>query len=546
MKPWARSHGRAARLLVTTAAAAVCLAGPLGSSGSASVVQKLDESALKSGADAIVEGTVQTVTSGWNDAHTGLETRIELAVEKTLAGHVGVTVAIVQPGGTFEGNRHIIPGMPEFVVGERVRLYLRAHRDSSDTAAPTYRVYGWAQGKWRPRASSQQKAGPTEWRPALPAGTSARTTDRGELLTFTHNGMVWPESKIPVEYLIDQDGSDDLDMADAQAAISAAFATWDAVPCSRLSYTYAGMTDLGVAVDGENVILWIESDWIYGAEAGAAASLWIPIEEERTADVAFNGEYFSWAMAPEAAISFSTLDVQSVLTHELGHFSGLGHTQSSVDTMYFSWRPWPGQRTLSADDKLGLCELYPLLADECADAGDCPADESCESYTHGTLCTSPADLIGDPCSYERIECEHFCLFTAADLSDGYCSRFCEQPDDCPAGYLCQDASLGEMPVQVCFVEPDEPPGPDAGPGPGQCAVDDDCPPTQHCGADGQCTYECLEPIDCPSGSMCGARGHCVPADGDGGGCGCEVGATPPAGLWLLALLGLGLAVRRRS
>lgn len=540
--------------------------------GSASVIQKLDEKALSAGADAVVEGTVLGVTSMWNGDHSGLITRIEVSVERVLAGQladqsasqdsgqVGRRIAIVQPGGTLDGNRHIIPGMPHFRAGERVRLYVQELSGAAsgllDGLGPDplarYRVYGWAQGKWVEQPSHSRHSSAASFAPDLPAGTRARTTETGEVLSFTHNGMVWPDNKIPVEYLIGQDGSDDLSMEDAQAAISAAFATWDAVPCSRLSYAHTGMTDLQVAVDGQNVILWIESGWIYGAEAGAAASLWIPIEEERTADVAFNGENFSWAIAPEAAISFTTLDVQSVLTHELGHFSGLGHTQSSVDTMYIAWRPWPGQRTLSADDKLGLCELYPQTADECAESSECPGSGTCERYAHGTLCTSPADAIGAMCNYERIECAHFCLFTSADLSDGYCSRFCEQPGDCPGGFACQDASLGEMPVQVCFVEPVAP-GPDAGPGPdassGACTIDGDCPSTQHCGADQQCAYECLEPIDCPSGTVCGARGHCVPADGDGGGCGCRTAAMSGGpggpGLWLLAVFALWISARRR-
>lgn len=533
---------RSALAAVLAAAVVVALTSP----SRASVVEKLDESALRAGADAVVEGTVQTVTSAWNAGHTGLTTRVEVAVERVLAGQVDERIAIVQPGGTLDGNRHIIPGMPTFRPDERVRLYLRAlpaspasKKDSFD-ALDRYRVYGWSQGKW-----IEQHA---QFAPDLPAGTRVRQTESGEVLSFTHNGMVWPDSKIPVEYLIDQDGSDDIAMEDAQAAIFAAFATWEAVPCSRLSYTHAGLTDLDVAIDGQNVILWIESDWIYGAEAGAAASLWIPVEEDRTADVAFNGENFSWAIGPEAAISFTTLDVQSVLTHELGHFSGLGHTDSSVDTMYFSWRPWPGQRTLSADDKLGLCELYPQMADECADNSECPAPDTCESYAHGTLCTTPADPVGAACNYGRIECEHFCLFISPDLSDGYCSRFCGGPGDCPGGFECRDASLGEMPVQVCFVEPPEP-DPDAGPGPDFCTLDQDCPVTQYCGADQQCTYDCLENIDCPTGRRCGTRGLCVAADGDAGGCACRgVSSTyspAPATVWLSALAFLWLLSRRR-
>lgn len=504
----------------------------------ASVVRALDEATLTSGSDAVVEGRVVAVASSWNAAHTGLETRVEVEVAAVLRGFVGERVVIVQPGGRVPEGVHVIAGMPELAVGEHVRLYLR--RVARPGPEDVYRVYGWAQGKWVPVA----RDGRTVYAPALSAGESPVVDRRvGDgVVHFTHNGMVWPDSKIPVPYLMDRDGSDDVPLGDALAAIQAALATWADVPCSRLSYTYAGETDLDVAVDGQNVFLWIESGWIYGEEAAAATSLWIPVEEERTADIAFNGEGFSWAIEPEAAISYQTLDIQAVATHELGHFSGLGHTMSSVDTMYFSWRPWPGQRSLSADDKLGLCALYPELADECTDPGQCPAGESCDVYAQGRLCSTTADPIGAACSYERIECGHFCLFTEVDLSAGYCSRLCDVPEDCPNGFHCAEASAGGQPVRVCFVDevtaPDAGPGPDSGPGVDVCTVDDDCPGGQHCGVDGECTYACLEPIDCPAGSACDPRGRCVSASGGGGGCGCASGEStgvPVGGALLLWL-----------
>lgn len=503
----------------------------IGHDASASVVQRLDVDALWQGADVVVEGTVMDVVSTWNRDRTGLQTRVRVAVARNVRGNTAQEIAIVHPGGVVDGNRHVIVGMPEFQPGERVRLYLRAQPALLDAhdSTNTYRVFGWNQGKWiaqthangrtvyvraphpNERVVGARRADDTE-------STSDTSVDNGWQY-YTHNGMVWPESKIPVPYLIHQDGSEDVLWDDVRASIETSFNTWEQVPCSSLAFTYAGQTDLQVAVDGQNVLLWIESDWIYGEEAAAATSLWIPIEEDRTADVAFNGEGFTWAIEPEAAISYSTLDIQAVLTHELGHFSGLGHTERSVDTMYFSWRPWPGQRTLSADDKLGLCALYPVTADECATAGECTDDDTCDPYEYGNLCTVHPDAIGDVCNYERIECESFCLFTVADLSDGYCSRFCEQPEDCPVGFVCNDASQGMQSVKVCFVDPAQ--SVDAGPGVPMCNSDDDCPAGRYCGPEQTCTYDCVEAIDCPSGTACQTNGQCLAGEDGGGGCGCR-------------------------
>jgi hypothetical protein len=188
--------------------------------------------------------------------------------------------------------------------------------------------------------------------------------------------------------------------------------------------------------------------------------------------------------------------------------------------MYYSWKPWPGQRTLSLDDKLGLSEVYPTPGDEC---GGCLAEETCWGFPLGGLCQQPTDPIGAPCNYDRVECEAFCLFTARNLSTGYCSKFCELDTDCPQTHHCAEAMAGAMPVKVCFAGAQLPP----------CTADDACPSGQHCDIDrGACTFECRTTADCASGT-CDARGSCTESDG-----GCNApggpGGEPVIGLGILA------------
>jgi len=302
-----------------------------------------------------------------------------------------------------------------------------------------------------------------------------------------------------------------------------------------------------------NVILWIEDEeeWVYGEEAAAATSAWLPIPEQPTADIAFNGVHFEWAIAPDGSLAPETLDIQGIATHEIGHLSGLADTTYGPATMYFAWRPWPSQRTLDVDDERGICSVYPQEADECAAAAECASDETCEPYELGTLCTMAPDPIGAPCNHDRVECEEFCLFMAVDLSVGYCSRFCDGDEECPATHHCGPVSAGTETEHACLwgsppdagVDADadtdadaeqEAPDGDAGveldadrAADGEasglpCDGPSDCPDGQHCGEAGLCTLDCRTDPDCPAG-RCTADGRCVPRADEG--CGCRAAGS---------------------
>jgi len=505
---------------LTSFAFAVALVGSL-ATASASTVIELGPSALEAGADRIVDATVVSRASRWTADHTAIETHAVLAVESTRKGRSGGTVEVVVAGGAIDGAQEIVFGMPSVGVGEHARWFLKARGDG------TYRVYGWGQGKWPARVVDG----------AVRFVQSPVDAERDPGITaFTTNGMVWPASKMPVPYLINNLGSDDLPIDKVIAAFDAAFHTWQAVPTSSLTFVNAGMTDLGQAVDGTNVMLFIESGWTFGSEAAAATSLFI-IDGQQTADIAVNGEDFHWAVSPPGAgINSNLLDLQGVMTHEIGHFSGLGHTQRAYDTMYFSWKPWQGQRTLSIDDKLGLSSIYPQMDDECTIGATCAVGEQCVQHPLGKLCEGSPDPIGTPCNFDRVECDSFCLFTAINLSSGYCSKFCESNADCPLTHHCDAASAGSMTVQVCFDGAQPPPEP-------ACSGDDACPAGEHCdvGAGG-CTFECREDADCGGGLACDDRGRCVEATGGGGGC--QSAGGDSASVLLLCGLG-GLLARRR-
>lgn len=503
------------RALAAIAVATVLAPGAV----AASVVRPLSPMELAAGAERVVDATVTAIAPRWTADGRNVETAIELLTDD------GATLTIVQPGGALPRVRQVIVGMPSYRVGERARFFLRRNLGGA-----SWRVYGWSQGKWDQRVIGGV--------PVFLPGP------RPDAAAFATNGMVWPAARMPVPYLINTAGSDDLTLPQITDAIHAAFQTWQDVPCASITFQDAGPTTLGVAVDGQNAMLFIESGWIYGDEAAGATALTI-LDGFQTADVAMNGEHFRWAIGPSGALAATgTFDLQGVLTHELGHFSGLGHTMVSHDTMYYSWTPWPGQRAPSADDQAGLCSIYPVAGDACAaDGSGCPTGESCVTTAQGRLCDGAIDPIGAACNFDRIECAAFCLFTAVDLSTGYCSRFCDGDADCPLTHHCAPASAGSMTVNVCFDGPQPPPPIDAATG---CAGDDACPTGQYCSTMAACTLDCRSDDDCPRDERCDDRGRCATDGADAGGCGCASSSPPPGSLGAIAAMtAIAIARRRR-
>ena len=92
--------------------------------------------------DAVVLGRVTALESHWDAARGQIFTDVTLAVEEVLAGPaLPASVTLRQPGGRIGAVHSWIDGSPEFLIGERVLVFLRVSRDG------TLRVLQLYQGK---------------------------------------------------------------------------------------------------------------------------------------------------------------------------------------------------------------------------------------------------------------------------------------------------------------------------------------------------------------------------------------------------------------
>ncbi len=289
---------------------------------------------------------------------------------------------------------------------------------------------------------------------------------------FTTNNHQWPS--LPVQVALNPEGCPTLeDGTTMEEILLAAMAEWDSVICSKASFEYLGETTATWDADDLNTIFCVPQgeDWNFSVGA-AGATLWLPPGEDgiQEVDLALNAAELTWKKGGGNALESTVIDPQAVLTHELGHWLGLSHSADPFATMYYAMLPFGLQATLEADDRAGVCTLYPDEGSECANDQDCGSLAQClhpEGLEAG-LCQPHHAAPGAPCSKDQIdcadmcwvsltECTQVCLFLSLDYSLGYCAPLCgEDKPDCPEGFACTLAGGG---LEVCQVD-DSPPDPD--------------------------------------------------------------------------------------
>lgn len=188
----------------------------------------------------------------------------------------------------------------------------------------------------------------------------------------TATAVKW--AALPVRYYVSDYDVDRVRATDLQAAASHAFATWDAVPTSRISYTFAGYTSATpLDDDGATTLGFVNQPSLDRVLATTSFTLDDTTGALVEADIVFNAA-FPWSVS--AAGEDGRYDLQSIALHEIGHLSGLGHsalgetelrsdgtrrviaTSSVMFPIAFTAGNIAG-RTLRDDDIAGMSDLYP-------------------------------------------------------------------------------------------------------------------------------------------------------------------------------------------
>lgn len=212
-------------------------------------------------------------------------------------------------------------------------------------------------------------------------------------------------SKLCVNWYLNDAGSSDIPLAadgtlaaELESAVTASFDAWNEVSCQNLKLVYGGLTDDNrSATDGTaNIVVW-RDDWRYASKTAFAITS-VTYNPDTgliaDADIELNDEFNRFTTALQGA----EIDVQNTLTHEVGHFVGLDHSNLIAATMFANAGVGETQkRSLEQDDRDGVCSIYPteMRDDACAEAPPHTKD-SADDEDEGCCATAPARRSATP------------------------------------------------------------------------------------------------------------------------------------------------------
>ncbi len=186
--------------------------------------------------------------------------------------------------------------------------------------------------------------------------------------------LYWADACI--SYDLQKDGSARVPYDVAAPIVSRAFAKWTSSICTAT----AGMPRVGIDVIDRGPVACAKVE--YNSDQGnqhvivfrdsldpAAVSRFTGTNTLGLTTVTFNpgtGEIYDADTEINATVPLSVgdpvagYDFESIITHELGHFLGLGHSAEPSATMYAQYSQGSStMRTLTPDDEDGLCSIYP-------------------------------------------------------------------------------------------------------------------------------------------------------------------------------------------
>ncbi len=211
-----------------------------------------------------------------------------------------------------------------------------------------------------------------------------------------------------VAFALEENGSEQVALADVDKLARQAFAAWTQTDCGGGEHPRIEVSDFGTVSCGKveynqhggnaNVIVFRDDVWPH-VDEGAGTTDTIALTTV-TYDVV-KGDIFDADMEINSVQNrFTTsdtevdVDLASVLTHEAGHFLGLAHSTVAEATMFPNYQNGSiALRTPKDDDQQAICNAYPPDREPKGTCDGLPrhgfSPECLASQTEGTCAASP-------------------------------------------------------------------------------------------------------------------------------------------------------------
>jgi hypothetical protein len=185
--------------------------------------------------------------------------------------------------------------------------------------------------------------------------------------------LQWPARTL-VRYFISDGGVDGVSPQQFREAVGRGFDTWQAVQTASVGFEFGGFVGgRPLDQDGASVVGFASRPDLERTLASTSFLIDSRTGEILESDIFFNST-FPWSVAPGGEAG--RYDVQSIATHESGHFLGLSHSMLGETEL----RPTGGRRLLAsgavmfpvaftagnivdrdltADDIAGVSDIYP-------------------------------------------------------------------------------------------------------------------------------------------------------------------------------------------
>ncbi|MBM4373726.1 MAG: matrixin family metalloprotease [Deltaproteobacteria bacterium] len=179
--------------------------------------------------------------------------------------------------------------------------------------------------------------------------------------------LYWPS--LCVGFALDAQASEHITLDVAREVVRRSATTWSSLECPKgeatLAFVETEPLPCHVAEflpDGPNVnaILFQDTQWSYKSADNSLAKTTVTYDKTSgeifDADIELNHAYNELTVGDEEVV----YDLESIVTHELGHFLGLDHSLDFDATMNASYNPGTIElRTVEQDDVAGVCAIYP-------------------------------------------------------------------------------------------------------------------------------------------------------------------------------------------